>query len=418
MVDKSFNLTFKTNLKEVAKQQERVTELFGEQLAMASRMDGMAKSRLGDLFAQQKAWSNVRSNASLTNNELAFIDKNVKSISSQTKEIQPAFESLLAAVTPFGKSLVFQNRRITELVLNMRKVQEAGPFLDVLSDYTKNFSNNLGILRGGMTKVFGGGMKGFITNIGVGIKALIPLASSLLATLAPFLPIILGVIAVIFVLQRMWANNVGGMQTRWHKFVASMRDTWLKFVAQFDSILRDLGPVFDLIFDGLGRVFFPLKIAFKLISFNLKGIMFWLKPIAKLLGFLARVIKVVFDAFIVKKFIEGLEVVKNVLQPITDFLTTIWEKIQAIFDNPLVKKFVGDINEAVSNLERSALPKGAISGMMAQPVMASQMTSNISRSVNNNSSVVINSGGAISPENAPRIGDMISSSITTGSRVI
>ena len=459
MADKEFKIMFKTNLDELGKSQERLNKAFASNIKMLNVADGLNKSQLGHLYKQKKAWENVLDTEEMTSDEIASIDKNISQIDKTTSNMENPFESMLDAITPFGGLLISQNRRLLDLKNSMISVQRSGGFFNVMSDYVVGFSNNLKSVQMGMTAAFGGGMKGMLASFHIGLVALKPALLALMSSLAPLLPVILAIGGGVFILSRLWKNNVGGMQTMWYKLMGSIKDEWNKFIVGFDKGLRALTPLFKVI---MAVGFIPIIGAVKLLGSIFKGLMSVLMPVFDAFSEIGKAMLEPFKEFtgvqgskaintfgILGKAIEILgkglgvivkisltplvfsfKILGKVLGAIVDgiklmgdklsFLKTVFEGLIAPFKFLLqgAEKIAKYLGMGKEETEEQVKATKELKIIRAQPVSSSQVINNQrTQTVNNNSNVVVNSSGAITKENAPHIGNVISSSLSTGGRL-
>ncbi len=306
MPDREININFKTNLAEVNKLQEGLNKQYNLQIKLLQQSQGLSKSQLGNLYKQRSAWEKLKLTSDLTNDEIEYINKNLDSVNKTITETENPFESMLKSVTPFGGLLISQKKKFEELSTVMKKVEKSGGFINMLSDYSKNFTSKLKEVTKNLTTAFGTGMQGMIKGLGMTItKVTIPAISGMITALSPILPIILAIGASIFVLQRLWKNNVGGMQTQFHRFIGAIKDTWHKFIVMFDKLLRQLGPLFKIIFT---TVFVPLTASVKLLGGLFKMIFAILSPIFNVVSEIGKALLEPFEIFTGKSGKNALNV--------------------------------------------------------------------------------------------------------------
>jgi len=486
MPDKAINIQFNTNLAEVNKQQEKLNQLYSQQYSWLVKSEGMHKASLGDLYKQREAWSKIKLGADLTSDEIETINSNIGDVDRKLKGVENPFETLLQAATPFGGALIRHKEKLESVADAMGKVKQSGGFFNMFSDYLGNITSKVKAVRGGFSAAFGSGLKGMITSIGVGIKALIPVIGGLMAALGPILLVVGAIIAIVFVLQRVWKNNIGGIQTFWHKTIGKIKDAWQKFVVGFDKTLRKLEPLFVAIGKIMKITFIPLMVVLRVIQGVFRAIWEIVKPIIDAFAEIGKEISKAFgdgkkSSFSFWKALEGIAValgwvgkvigwvVKIGLMPLIWSVKIIifliktlvnafkWlgEKMAEAFKKSLafkvlaaifkgigaaVKALIGFIKELMKpfkwildgakkiakwlgfgndETEEQIDKEKELKKIKEEPVSTSQVTNNNQRSstVNNNNNVVVQSSGPITPESAPQIGNVISSSMTTGARV-
>jgi len=200
----------------------------------------------------------------------------VKSISTDTKKMVNSFESLIGSALPFGDALNDQKKKFEKVSGILKTIGSQGGIFKVMTTYMNELSSTIGGTGKALTGALGGGLQAMIASARAAFMLLIESAATFATSLLPFLPIILGIIAVVFTLKRMWANNVGGMQTYFMRFIGMLKDTWRTFVAMFDKTLRMLGPIFKVIF---GIIFVPLLAAVKNLQGLMKGLFAIIQPI-------------------------------------------------------------------------------------------------------------------------------------------
>jgi hypothetical protein len=55
----------------------------------------------------------------------------------------------------------------------------------------------------------------------------------------------------LYVVSRVWKENIGGIQTKWIAFMGKLQNTWSRFDIELRKFLHDIGPLFDTVF-GIG----------------------------------------------------------------------------------------------------------------------------------------------------------------------
>lgn len=440
---KIFKIIFDTNLKDVLSMQNLLKGSFDKSATSVERYNA-ALSKAKDLVAGQK---------------------------DMAQGLEQPFENLISEIIPGGSALGKYNNKLNGILDSFVKLDEQGGFMTGMTTYMDRLSQKVDVTGELFRSTFGGGLQGMITKTKAGMSSLYPVIKTIISKLMMIAPIIIAIMGIVFLLKRMWKNNIGGMQTKWMKFMAGIKQAWSRFIVSFDRALRKMAPLFKV----LGLVLLPIKVLFWAIATALKVIWAILKPIFAVFAEIGKAISEAFGGAGVdtKKFWEAMgklanaavkvgavigKIIAYTLKPLVwiikgiiflfklvdaaldrmregfknsfgklkpildplifalkliwDFLKGIWNVMKAIADafgkfGEAIDKFMG--GEEVSAVTESK--KG--------PVMASQVVNRSkTATVNNNANVVVHSSGPITPENAPQIGDVISSSINTQSKVI
>jgi len=420
------------------KDQERMIRAVAGYQAYLTRIEGQSKSMYGIMSRNIAAWEIYREKTKLTSKQVEQVEKHISSVKKEMQGIENPFETLLKNVTPFGSSLIRQKERLDELSDAMKKVKANGGFVNILSDYLVGFNRRLKEVNKGMISVFGGGMRGLLTNMTSGFKILLPVIKSLIPTILSVATPVAVVVAAVFTLQRMWKNNIGGMQTFFHRFVGTLKDTWAKFVVGFDTLLRKLSPIFKILFT---TIFIPLIGAVKILGSLFNMIFKILTPIFEALSEIGKALLEPFEKFVGKdgkdafnlieklgKVFEWLgkvigTVLKVVLIPTVTVFKIIGFVLGKIVDGikfliegtKKVAHFLGMGKEESKETEDS---QRKIREIQSKPITTSQIiNAQRTNTINNNANVTVHSSGPITRENAPHIADIIASSLTTGRRV-
>lgn len=366
---------------------------------------------------------------------LESVAKTVKEIKSDSEDVTKPFESLLSAIIPGGNALVKYNRNISAMVDNFTKVQKAGGFFKVFSSYLGGVGEKAQAMGGFMKSAFGGGMTGAISKIGVGFKSLIPVIAGLGISLGPILIVIGAIVAIVFTLSRMWKNNIGGMQTFWFRFVGAIKDVWHRFVIGFDKLLRALSPLFKILFTV---IFLPLMVVVKTIGILFDALFLILQPIFDVIGEIGQTLLEPFEMLagpggngaldMLAMIGDGVKLLAKALgfllkwalfpvllvfKGLAVILTPIAQMIKYILDG--AKKLGGLLGLGKEADTTSSKGAKSINALKSQPINSSQVV-NRNNSATSNNNVIINSSGPISEKNAPAIGNVIVSSLTSGRR--
>jgi len=432
-------LTFNTNLKEVKAEQEGI---LSQQKALYNSMvyyEGAANSVLGDILQQRRAWEIVEGAQSLSRDQLGAIGDQMEDLAAKSKKVREPFELMMGAILPgFNRVITPMVNRFESIGVAMRKVAaEPGGFMGGFTDYISSFSHSVEGVTKGIQTIFGGGMQGMVSQMGVGIKALTAGFSGLFATLLPLLPFILGIIAVVFVLQRMWINNVGGMQTKWFQFTASIRDTWYKFVAQFDSAIRTMGPLISAV---LTPVFLILSHVVKSVGLALRIVMEIAKPGIEMIAEFGKALTEPFKAVGIggKDASNALDMILKAVEkliPALVFLVKIVSaplKLAFMVLAEILKPILYGIAKIIELADRLSRAGGLLGGVFkgkseeeekevkrikSEPTSMSQIANN-QRSYSTNANVSVYSAGPITEGSAPGIGNIIAGRIISDSRAI
>jgi hypothetical protein len=285
---------------------------------------------------------------------------------------------MMTAILPgFNRAITPIFNRFEGIATAMRKVEEHGGFINTFNDYMKLFSTNLASVSSGITKVFGGGLQGLIAQMGVGLKALIVGFSGLWVAIAPLLPYILLVVGALFILQRMWVNNVGGMQTTWLKFTGQLRTEWSRFIVEFDRTMRELGPVIEPLVHFIGDV---LILALQGLTTALHEINYYMSEMARYIA----------D-------------VKTNSEELIAPLKTVLDYLNILPESKVVKEKIASERE--------------ISAIEMTPFTGTQTTNN-QRSANIVNNVAIYPSGTIDKESGTYLTDLISRALITSARVL
>lgn len=524
MVERTFNILFKSNIGELVTKSKSLGTELEKQISQNSKLVNSGKSQLNSYNQINEALNQMVSKSDRTADEMEQLEKASRQVSKNIKDIESPFETILSDLVPFGGLLVGQNQRLNNLADAFGKVEEAGGFTNVLSDYMANFGSKVTSVGASIQNAFGGGFTGIMSTASASISSLGASFTALLPILAPIAVAIGAIIIAIFTLQRMWANNVGGMQTTFNKFIATTQQIWNRFVVKFDRALRAIGPIVKIIIDQAMRPLFNLL---NLISGLIDGLFYIIMPIADAIGEVGSAFSEIFnimgdgqDTFdmfkilggtlkfigqiigsilkvTLRPFIEGFKILASIIgfiltpfkalfsiiQDSVGQISNFGDLIQTSFDNGPINIFkgilefiqnilngifgtldgiktavsdafnieplntlldgigvvggavssladtagglLGDLGEGLASLggaifgesPQAAQAQAATSSLQSGPISTSQITRNNANTVNNNNNVVVNSSGPISQEAAPGIGNIISSMLTTNSRL-
>ena len=236
--------------------------------------------------------------------------------------------------------------------------------------------------------------------------------SALWVALAPILPIILAVGLALLVLKKLWDNNVGGMQTHVAKITGMIKNSWGKAMVSINKYVRQLSPLLKPVFAILSFIvklqFGILIVAFKILGFLIKLILAPSIALSKIMKKNADKQKELFASFM------KLEIVQKIVTKIKDAFDAWKQKIKSIID------FIQPLIDAMMKIYEFF---GLIEGKQKQSSLGGAGTSFIpqagrgnTRTTNNNVNTTVMSSGPIKEQDAPRIADLISSSMLRGAR--
>lgn len=277
----NFEVMVNTNIANVLSSFEKMGLTLASSVKKNQEITKSVHSQLGASLQLKQSYEAQLIALDKASDEYKSMSANISAVKTEIKGIENPFEKILTDTIPFGDQLVNSKNKIEGLSNAFNKVEEAGGFTNVLSDYMGNFQKKVGALSGGLQKAFGGGLQGLLTQGATSISAIGGSFAGLLPIIAPIAVAIGVVIAAIFTLQRMWVNNVGGMQTTITRFIATVGQVWNRFIVQFDKSLRALSPVVKIIID---TIMSPLFSLFSLISGVLDGIFAIITPIFEAIG--------------------------------------------------------------------------------------------------------------------------------------
>jgi len=478
----SFDYIFKPQgIDKLVEGQKQLVKQAGGYKSVMTKLSGVSQSHLGDLNKGVDAWERIATSTKHTAKEIEIANQVLDEFKTKADMINEPFENLISNMSPLGGALTKHNKKIGDMVTNFRKVQQAGGFTKVLGDYMANLGNKVNVLKGFMKGAFGGGIKGMIAGIGTSFSALLPIIGSLMASILPITLAILGIVAVVFTLKRMWKNNIGGMQTTFAKFMGQAKDMWNKFIVGFDKLLRKISPLVKIV---MGALMIPLMWSLKYVSTLFKVLFMVLEPIFDVFGEIGKIISEAFGGG-AEKGMDFMKVMDAILKPVLILGKILgWVVRIALLPLLLTFKFIGwyvgkvkegfgKLTDTVKNVvgwftkftfvqkimkgvqDSISKTKDFLMAMIepfkyiiegakkvaewlgfgndetkeatdktkqlkkaqSEPVSVSQVTQNKQTTVNNNNNVAVHSSGAISEDSAPMIGNAISSSLTTGARV-
>ena len=478
----SFDFIFKPKgLSQIVEGQKALVKQAGIYESKLIKSQGISQSSLGTLQKQKDAWQKIATSTTHTAKEIETAQAMVDKFAQKLSEIENPFNEIMSSMIPFGGIITDKMNKVEGLVSSFQKVEQAGGFTKVLGDKMSNFGEKTKMLGGFMKKAFGGGLKGMIASIGTSFSALLPIIGTLMASIWPITAAIAAIVVAVFVLKRMWKNNIGGMQTQFMKFIGMAKDMWNKFIVGFDKLLRKVSPLVKIV---IGALMLPLIWSLKYVSTLFKVLFMVLEPIFDVFGEIGKIIGEMFgdgskkgmdfmkvmDAILMPVLVLGKIlswVVRIVLLPmLLTFKLIGWyvgkvkegfgkltDGIKAVvgwfMKFEFVKKIMKGVQDSISKTKDFLMAmiepfKWIIDGAkkvaewlgfggdeteattkktkelkkaQGEPVSVSQISNNKNTTVNNNNNVAVHSSGAITEDSAPGIGNTISASLITGARV-
>ena len=83
-----------------------------------------------------------------------------------------------------------------------------------------------------------------------GAKSLLSKVKLVGSAFASWLAPLALIAGAMYLISRVWKENIGGIQTKWIKFMGKLKNTWSKFDIQLRKFLHEIGPAFSVIFDA------------------------------------------------------------------------------------------------------------------------------------------------------------------------
>jgi len=183
---------------------------------------------------------------------ILFKPKNFSSVDSSMKKINTAMGCLTKQQVRLNRILIVEEGLQSNI---LRIIQSQLVFIEgkLLSFGAGKFSNpfksmafNLGLAKNsglGLFKSLGAGMTSFASAATVEFGGLIGMAGSLVTALAPFIAVILAIVAIIYLFKKAWENNVGGIVTRFHKSFGKLKLVFAKFSVGLNKLMRAVSPL-------------------------------------------------------------------------------------------------------------------------------------------------------------------------------
>jgi hypothetical protein len=374
-------------------------------------LNNLSKLQIGlekSLISTEKtgdAWKVLNEQISQTSTEINKINTR-----------KDAFGDLISG-TVFSRFEKFRSK-LSMFNTKIEKMGGAGKVKADFFDMFKNIGDQAGVFAKNLKLMTAGGMKGLLVMGKAALSALVTGFTSLLAVAAPFLPIIIAVVAGVLILKRMWTLNIGGMQTQFHRFMGQLKDLWAKFTINFDTTLRKLSPLFTTVFSVLGAALRPIIAIAK----NLMDVFFALiTPIVDALGAIKT------DGGAAVGIFDTLTKLIQFLGAIAVPIFTGIGKVLAFSMKPMISlienvhkllKLLGIVKEeeegVVASSEKMMQSLTNRRGIMDALKQQSSSESNV---VNNNQQVTVMSAGNISESNAPMIGNMLSQTMINNQKL-
>ena len=261
----------------------------------------------------------------------------------------------------------------------------------------------------------------FILGVDQLLRPLAPLFKVLLNVifipLSIILKVISGIFSVIFAILKPIFELIGAI---W-KPIADLFGKGNKEGNILKGILKAIGAAFDFIGKVVGTIIKIVLIPFWII---IKGITAAVKFIFGIFEGLGKVIKKAFDSPLLAPFRLALEGIKKAVEMVYKFLKGIWD-------------FLGGIGKAVGGFwdwltgggkkakqeqkgikEETKGTYDVIQQIKAAPITTTTVSAPKTTNITTNANVDVHSSGAITPESAPMIGDVVASQIITKSRAV
>lgn len=119
------------------------------------------------------------------------------------------------------------NAKMFDIVRTQKMLKASGGVMGLMSAKFAEFNGMLGSF----------GAKTLVAKIKL-------VASAFSAWLVPIALIAAG----IYLISRIWKENIGGIQTKWIAFMGRLKNTWSKFDIGIRKFLHEIGPMFDAVF--------------------------------------------------------------------------------------------------------------------------------------------------------------------------
>lgn len=440
MAERRFELKFGFGtLKQAIEAQGRFNLGLDQMFTNSKKTEKIWKSQLG-LLEDQKSAIEVNNLGIEEGTELwKKSQKQIGNINKEISGVMNPFEKMLKK-TPMA-FLVGLTRRMSDFNAAAMKVNKAGGFMNVFSDYVKIGAQGVKAFSGNMTKAFGGSMLGAIKNIGSMIKLLAGQFVALLPVIASVALPIVAIIAGVLLLKRMWEVNFGGIQQFTFQIFGQLQDIWGRFSANLNRSLAKLSPLFKLVFgvffkrlgmqlkfigvlfDVLFKVAQPILDAFHEIGVSLQEAFAPLKTDATkgidAVKIFTSVMERLTKIFIfIVKYSPFTLLLKGVVK-IIKFVTPLIEKFAKFLDTVLkVAQALGLINREQERSQQLQLRSLATGPVSQSQLMTQQITNRRSTEINHNQQVSVHSSGPITPESAPMIGDVLVKSLSATRKVL
>jgi len=261
----------------------------------------------------------------------------------------------------------------------------------------------------------------FVLGVDQLLRPLAPLFKVLLNVifipLSIILKVISGIFSVIFAILKPIFELIGAI---W-KPIADLFGTGAKEGNLLKDILKAIGQAFDFIGKVVGFVMKVILFPFWLI---IKGITAAVKFLFGLFDGIGKAIKKAFDSPFLAPFRWALEGIKKVVEAVYKFLKGIWDFLGG------VGKAIGGFWDWITGGGKKAKQeqkgikeetKGTydvLQQIKAAPITTTTVSAPKTTNITTNANVAVHSSGAITPESAPMIGDVVASQIITKSRAV
>jgi len=239
---------------------EQVAALEG---SVANKMQ-MLEWRLQDVNDQQEAFNELVGHGG---DQLADVISRIPLIGGL---LSPMFRRPLDRLNDMNMSMGRFNKAFATLTKDGKSLDS------VFSGFFQNFSTNIATFGKNFHKAFSGGATAMLKNIPTIFSGIATSAGALIPVLASIALPILGIVAAVFTLKKIWDLNIGGIQKQVFGLMGVFRDVFGKTMINFQKSLQKLGPLFKLIFTPLFTI---LKGVGKLLGGLFDGVFAIIDPI-------------------------------------------------------------------------------------------------------------------------------------------
>jgi hypothetical protein len=219
------------------------------------------------------------------NTTMTDIEKKQKRSIELSKEQQKAFDNVIS-MTPVNR-LIQMNDQMRDFNNSIKQLGGTGRVADIITSKLADAGTN--------AKQFAMNMRSLGPAIMGGIGKALPLIGAQIAALAPVVLSLLGpislIIAGIFLLKKIWDNNIGGIQTKFNQVFGKLKEIWSRFMIIVNKALQAISPILDVI---LNLIVGPLMSGLNVVLSLFKAIWSILKPIFDAVSEIGKAIKSAF----------------------------------------------------------------------------------------------------------------------------